>query len=99
MCLWAVLISLKKSEPKVMIYIDVFLNKDQRSTSSVWKFDGNKKFRGKQIRRILQNSEKFGEIWENSTEMHLMSERNMNFLKTQKSAELANNSAEWTVNL
>jgi hypothetical protein len=26
--------------------------------------------------------------------MHLMSERNMDFLKTQKSAELADNSAE-----
>jgi hypothetical protein len=29
--------------------------------------------------------------------MHLMSERNKNFLKTRKSAELADNSAEWTV--
>jgi hypothetical protein len=38
--------------------------------------------------------------------MHLMSERNMNFFKTRKSAEFAelstelvDNSAEWTVNV
>jgi hypothetical protein len=36
----------------------------------------------------------FYKIWKNSTEMHLMSERNRNFLKTRKSAELADNSAE-----
>jgi hypothetical protein len=71
----------------------------ERVTRSVWKFDGNKKFGGKRIRHILQNLKKFGEIQENSTEMHLMGERNRNFLKTQKLAELANNSAEWTVNL
>jgi hypothetical protein len=47
--------------------------------SSVWKFNGNKKFGGKRIRRILQSSEKFSEIQKNLTEMHLMSERNMIF--------------------
>jgi hypothetical protein len=62
--------------------------------ASVQKFNGNKKFEGKRIHRILQNSEKFDEIWENSTEMHLMSERNRFFLKTQKSAEFAELSAE-----
>jgi hypothetical protein len=37
---------------------------------------------------------KIGEIQKNSTEKHLMSERNRNFLKTQKSAEFAELSAE-----
>jgi hypothetical protein len=62
--------------------------------ASVQKFNGNKKFEGKRIHRILQNSEKFDEIWENSTEMHLMSERNRNLLKTRKSAEFAELSAD-----
>jgi hypothetical protein len=33
-------------------------------------------------------------FYKNTTEMHLMSERNMNFLKTRKSAEFAELSAE-----
>jgi hypothetical protein len=37
---------------------------------------------------------KNGEIRENSTEMHLMSERNRNFFKTRKSTEFAELSAE-----
>jgi hypothetical protein len=43
----------------------------------------------KEFGRILQNLEKINEIQENLTEMCLMSERNRNFLKTQKSAEFA----------
>jgi hypothetical protein len=37
---------------------------------------------------------KFGEIQENTTEMHLMSETNRIFLKTRKPGELADNSVE-----
>jgi hypothetical protein len=45
-------------------------------------------------RHILQNSKKISEIQKNLIEIHLMSERNRNFLKTQKSAEFAELSAE-----
>jgi hypothetical protein len=62
---------------------------------------GTKKFGGKRIHHILKSLEKFREIRQKSTEMHLMSKRNRIFLKTQKSVEfdellveLADNSTE-----
>jgi hypothetical protein len=52
--------------------------------------------REQKIRRQANPSHftKFSEIREKSTEMYLMSEMNMNFLKTQKSAKFAELSAE-----
>jgi hypothetical protein len=52
--------------------------------------------RNKKIRRQANPSHftKFGEIQENTTEMHLMSETNRIFLKTRKPGELADNSVE-----
>jgi hypothetical protein len=62
--------------------------------ANVWKFNVNKKFGGKWIMSYFIKFRKFGEIQKKSTQMQLMSERNMNFLKTWKSAEFAELSVE-----
>jgi hypothetical protein len=53
-----------------------------------------KKIIGKRIVAFYKIRKKIREIQENSIEMHLMSESNRNFLKTRKSAEFAELSAE-----